>query len=57
MNQKTLLMAGYGAALAGFGVYFFTRETAGMMLGGLLLCVTSLYKIVSDRKKGGPKDR
>lgn len=51
MNKKTLLMAGYGAAFAGFGVYFITRETAGMMLGGLFLCVTSLYKFFSDRKK------
>lgn len=51
MDRKTLLMAGYGAAFAGFAVYFFSRETAGMMLGGLFLCVTSLYKILSEWKK------
>lgn len=50
MKKQYIVVAGYGAAVAGMLIYLFTQETAGMMFGGILLCVTSLYKITIDKR-------
>lgn len=50
MKKKYILMAGYGAAFAGFILYMFTRDTAGLIVGGFFLCVTSGCKLLMDRR-------
>lgn len=51
MKKQYIVAAGYGAAVAGMLTYLLTQETAGLMAGGIFLCVTSLYKIALDKKE------
>lgn len=52
MKKRYVVVAGYGAAIAGTILYMVTGETTGVVMGGIFLCVTSLYKIVLDKKEG-----
>ncbi len=52
MKKQYIVVAGYGAAVAGMLTYLFTQKTAGLMEGGIFLCVTSMYKITLDKRDG-----
>lgn len=50
LTKKRVMMAGYGAAVAGGLMYFITGSKAGMILGGVFLCATSMYKVIVDKR-------
>lgn len=51
MKKKYVVVAGYSAAIVGTILYMVTGKTTGLIVGGIFLCVTSLYKIVLDKRE------
>lgn len=49
MNRNQIQIVGYFTAFAGIAVYLVTKETAGMIFGGTLLILTSIFKIVANK--------
>lgn len=51
MTKTNVTRAGYGAAAAGLVLYLITGQETGLILGGIFLCVTSLYRMVINKRE------
>lgn len=50
MKRQHVVLLGYLAAVIGVITYLVTKKTGGVMAGGTLLVLTSLYNVIADRK-------